>query len=280
MSLLIVPKLLARLSRNSLPEIRTLIVVGLLLSLAWLADQVGYSLALGAFLLGAIIGSTRYKDDIERVFRGMDQTFGAVFFVAVGMLVDFRVMLEAWPLLLGMTLLALLLRPVAATLGFLAVGNTSRESLQAGMAVVPLGEFSFIIALLGVESGVLSEAVYPVAVGASLLTSLAAPVMTRRAEAMSDRLVRLAPPFVEKWIVFYHDWLDRLRHRQTANIVWRLTSKRFLQVGIHMLFVSALLLFATPIYAKLKAHWVRTGCFLADCRSFSGSGSACCCWDR
>jgi CPA2 family monovalent cation:H+ antiporter-2 len=146
-----------------------------------------------------------------------------------------------------------LLRPVAATLGFLAVGNTSRESLQAGMAVVPLGEFSFIIALLGVESGVLSEAVYPVAVGASLLTSLAAPVMTRRAEAVSNRLVRLAPPFVEKWIVFYHDWLDRLRHRQTANIVWRLTSKRFLQVGIHMLFVSALLLFATPIYAKLKA---------------------------
>lgn len=253
MSLLIVPKLLARLSQNALPEIRTLIVVGMLLSLAWLAVQVGYSLALGAFVLGAIIGSTRYKDDIERVFRGMDQMFGAVFFVAVGMLVDFRVVLEAWPLLLGMTALALVLRPIAGTLGFIAVGNTSRESLQAGLTVVPLGEFSFIIAQLGVESGALPKSAYPVAVGASLLTSLAAPVMTRRAEAVSDRLTRLAPSFVEKWIGFYHDWLDQLRRRQTASVVWRLTSRRFIQVAIHMLFVSALLLFATPVYVKLKA---------------------------
>jgi CPA2 family monovalent cation:H+ antiporter-2 len=90
LSLLIVPKLLARLNRNALPEIRTLIVGGLLLLLAWLAVKVGYSLALGAFIFGAIIGSTRYKDDVELVFRGMDQIFGAVFFVTVGMLVDFR----------------------------------------------------------------------------------------------------------------------------------------------------------------------------------------------
>ena len=175
LSLLIMPRLLARLSRSALPEMRTLIVGGLLLSLAWLAVQVGYSLALGAFVFGAIIGSTRYKDDIERVFRGLDQTFGAVFFVAVGMLVDFRVLLEAWPLVLGVTALALLLRPVACALGFIAVGNTSRESIQAGLSLTPLGEFSFIIAQLGVESGVLPKSAYPVAVGASLLTSLAAP---------------------------------------------------------------------------------------------------------
>ena len=74
MSLLIMPKLLARLSRSALPETRTLIVGGLLLSLAWLAVRMGYSLALGAFVFGAIIGSTRYKDDIERVFRGVPQS--------------------------------------------------------------------------------------------------------------------------------------------------------------------------------------------------------------
>jgi monovalent cation:H+ antiporter-2, CPA2 family len=253
LSLLIMPRLLARLSRSALPEIRTLIVGGLLLSLAWLAVQVGYSLALGAFVFGAIIGSTRYKDDIERVFRGLDQTFGAVFFVAVGMLVDFRVLLEAWPLVLGVTALALLLRPVACALGFIAVGNSSRESIQAGLSLTPLGEFSFIIAQLGVESGVLPKSAYPVAVGASLLTSLAAPLLTRRAESLSHRAVNLTPSLVGKWIAFYHDWLGRLRQRQTANVLWQLTSKRFLQVGIHMLLVSALLLFATPIYLKIKA---------------------------
>ncbi len=253
LSLLIMPKLLARLSRSVLPEIRTLIVGGLLLSLAWLAVQVGYSLALGAFIFGAIIGSTRYKDDIERIFRGLDQTFGAVFFVAVGMLVDFRTLLEAWPLVLGVTALALLLRPVACALGFIAVGNTSRESIQAGLSVTPLGEFSFIMAQLGVESGALPKSAYPVAVGASLLTSLMAPVLTRRADSISQRAVQFTPPFVGKWIGFYHNWLGRLRSRQTASVLWRLTGKRFLQVGIHMLCVSAMLLFATPIYLKIKA---------------------------
>lgn len=253
MSLLIMPKLLARLSRSALPETRTLIVGGLLLSLAWLAVRMGYSLALGAFVFGAIIGSTRYKDDIERVFRGMDQTFGAVFFVAVGMLVDFRVMLEAWPLVLGVTALALFLRPLACTLGFVAVGNPSRESIQAGLALTPLGEFSFVIAQLGVESGVLPKSVYPVAVGASLLTSLAAPLLTRRAESWSLRAVQLTPSFVGQWIRFYHDWLTRLRHRQTASVLWRLTGKRFVQVGVALLFVSALLLFVTPAYLKIKA---------------------------
>lgn len=252
LSLLIIPKLLARLSRSALPEIRTLIVGGLLLSLSWLAVKVGYSLALGAFVFGAIIGSTRHKADIERVFCGLDQTFGAVFFVAVGMLVDFRVLLEAWPLVLGLTAAALLLRPVACALGFIVVGNNSRESIQAGLSLTPLGEFTFVIAQLGVESGALPKSAYPVAVGASLLTSLAAPVLTRRAESLSRRAVQLTPSFVGQWIGFYHDWLGRLRSRQTTSVLWQLTGKRFLQVGVHMLFVSALLLFASPVYLKIK----------------------------
>lgn len=252
LSLLIMPKLLTRLSHHAVPEIRTLVVGGVLLALAWLAVKMGYSLALGAFVFGAIIGSTRYKDDVEQVFGGLDQIFGAVFFVAVGMLVDFRLLLEAWPLLLGVTLAAVLLRPLAATLGFIAVGNTSREALRAGLAVVPLGEFSFIIAQLGVTGGVLPASVYPVAVGASLLTSLVAPVLTRRAEAWSERWVGAAPPFLGQWIEFYHGLLQRLRARQGTSVVWKLTGKRLVQVGVHVLFVSALLLFAAPLFAWIK----------------------------
>jgi CPA2 family monovalent cation:H+ antiporter-2 len=104
-----------------------------------------------------------------------------------------------------------------------------------------------------VESGVLPKSAYPVAVGASLLTSLTAPMLTRRAEGISQRAVGLTPPLVGKWIGFYHNWLGRLRSRQTASVLWQLTGKRFLQVGIHMLCVSALLLFATPVYLKIKA---------------------------
>ncbi|HSA02355.1 MAG TPA: cation:proton antiporter, partial [Candidatus Paceibacterota bacterium] len=255
LSMLIVPKLLSRVSQGPMSEIRTLLVAGLALLLAWLSVRAGYSLALGAFILGAIVGSTRYKADIERVFEGLDQVFGAVFFVAVGMLVDFRMLLDAWPLVLGMTAMALLLRPLACALGFLAVGNTSRDSIQAGLMLTPLGEFSFIIAQLGVESGAIPKSAYPVAVGASLLTSLASPLIARHAESLSRRMVQAEPRLVRAWVAFYHDFLVRLRTRQSSNVLWRLTHRRVLQVGVHMLFVSALLLLAKPLYAQMTQRW-------------------------
>lgn len=248
LSLLLVPKLLARLSRNAAPEIRTIAVAGLLLIVSWWAARIGYSLALGAFVLGAVVGSTRFKADVERSFDGVRQIFGAVFFVAVGMQVDFKLLVSAWPLLVGLTALALLLRPLACTLGLLAVGNSTRLAAQAGLCLTPLGEFSFIIAQLGVLAGVVPQTYYPAAVGASLLTSLIAPFLTRRAESLGERVERAEPRVLGKWIRFYHDWLARLHHRQAASTLWRLTHRRLLQTGFYVLFVSALILIANPIY--------------------------------
>jgi CPA2 family monovalent cation:H+ antiporter-2 len=251
-SLLLAPRLLAWVSRDTAPEIRTLLVAGLVLALAWWAVRAGYSLALGAFVFGAIAGSTRFRADLERTFEGLYQIFGAVFFVAVGMQVDFRLLAEAWPLVLLVTALAWLLRPLACALGLLAVGNTSRESLQAGFALTPLGEFSFVIAQLGVASGAVPPGLFAAAVGASLLTSLGAPFLTRQGERLGERLTRAMPPRVGAWVGFYHDWLTRLRGRGGGSLLWRLTSKRLAQVAVHVLFVSALLLFARPAYLRAR----------------------------
>lgn len=258
LSLLVIPGLLARLSRGGQPEIRTLLVGGLLLSLAWLAARAGYSLALGAFVFGATVGSTRNRAEIKRAFEGLGQTFGAVFFVAIGMLVDFRLLLEAWPMVLGVAALALLLRPIACSLGFLGVGATSREALQAGLILTPLGEFSFIIAQLGVESGALPQTAYPVAAGASLLTALAAPILARRAEPISHWIARAEPAQLRQWLGLYRDWLARLRGRQAPGSLWRLTNRRLLQVGLYVLAVSALLLLAQPIYERAAAFLGQT----------------------
>lgn len=255
-SLLFAPRLLARMTRQVSPEIRTLVVVGVLLSLAWLAARAGYSLALGAFVFGAIVGSTRHKADIERTFSGLQQMFGAVFFVAIGMLVDFGVLREAWGLVLGVTVLAVVVRPVACAFGLVAVGNSSRVAWQAGWFLTPLGEFSFIIAQLGVEAGAVPKAFYPMAVGASLLTSLLAPALTRRAERLSGTLVRLEPRWISEWIAFYHDWLGRLRQRQTTSVLWQLTRKRLLQVALHVLAISALVLLARPAFERVRVALV------------------------
>lgn len=254
LSLLIMPKLLASLRREPDKEIRTLVVGGVLLALSWLAAYLGYSLALGAFVFGVIVGSTRYKSDIEEVFDGLRQLFGAVFFVAVGMLVDFRLLLTAWPIMLGVTALALLLRPLAASLGFIAVGNPPREAINAGFALTPLGEFSFVIAQLGVDSGILPKSAYPVAAGASLLTALAAPMLTKSAEGLSLKAIQIQPEWFTKGLTLYHGWLQRLGRRQTAGILWQLTQKRLIRIGLHMVLVSALLLFIRPIYERARTQ--------------------------
>jgi CPA2 family monovalent cation:H+ antiporter-2 len=258
-SLLVVPKLLTRLSHGAEPEIRTLVVGGILLALSWLAVQVGYSLALGAFIFGVIVGSTRFKSDVERRFDGLRQLFGAVFFVAVGMLVDFRLLLTAWPYLLAVTALALVLRPIACSLGFIAVGNSTREAIQAGLSLTPLGEFTFVIAQLGVETGALPKSAYPIAAGASLFTALAAPVLTRHAESLSGRIAGAQPGFLNRWIATYQEWLRHLQSRRTAGILWKLARKRLLQTGILIFLVSALLIFIRPIYERAQMGIERDG---------------------
>ncbi len=259
MSLLVMPKLLANVSRDALPEIRTLLVAGLLLALAWLAVKLGYSLALGAFVFGAIIGSTRHKTEIMRSFEGLDQTFGAVFFVAVGMMVDFRMLPAALPLMLGLTAAALVLRPVACALGLLLVGNRSGDSIRAALSLSPLGEFSFIIAQLGVGGGVLPQTAYPVAVGASLLTSLASPLLTRHAEKISGSIERAQPVFVRQLLDLYQGLLKRLRDRRTASVLWRHTGKRLLQLAVYITMVSAVLLLAEPLARALRERLIAEG---------------------
>ncbi len=252
MSLLMVPRLLGRLTYGAQPEVRTVVVGGILLSLSWLAVELGYSLALGAFIFGVIVGSTRYKSDIERSFDGLRQMFGAVFFVAVGMMVDFKLLVTTWPLLLGVTALALILRPLACSFGFIVVGNSTREAIQAGLTLTPLGEFTFVIAQLGVQSGALSQSAYPVAAGAALLTALAAPVLTRHGESMSRRIADVQPAFLRARLTTYREWVRRLQGRQAAGIVWQLSRRKLLQVGMVMGLVSALLVFIRPIFNAAK----------------------------
>jgi monovalent cation:H+ antiporter-2, CPA2 family len=254
LSLLVVPNLLSRLGREGQAEIQTLLLTGLLLSLAWLAVRAGYSLALGAFILGAIVGSTRHKADVERTFEGVRDMFGAVFFVAIGMQVDLRLLGDTWPLVLLVTGLALVLRPLACAVGFIAVGHTTRDALRAGLTLTPLGEFSFIIAQLGVTAAVVPTSFFPMAVGASLVTSLTAPLLTRRAESLSDWVARKEPAFLREWSDFYQAWLTRLRLQRSTSLLWRLTARRWLQVIVHMLFVSALILMAIPAY-KRALQW-------------------------
>ncbi|MFN7141925.1 MAG: cation:proton antiporter, partial [Limisphaerales bacterium] len=248
LSLLLVPRLLKKLTVQGTAELRGVVVTGLVLIAAYMAVRAGYSLALGAFILGVIIAGTRHKDEVERSFDGLRNIFGAVFFVSIGMLFDVKLLLQSWGLILLVSALVLLARPLACAIGLLAVGNSSRNALLAGMMLTPIGEFSFVIAQLGIATNAIPETFYALAVGVSLVTSIAGPLLSRHSPAIVDAIEAREPRWLRNWITFYHHWLSEMQGRRSANIVWRLTSKRILQTILQVLFASAIILAANPLY--------------------------------
>lgn len=248
-ALVLVPRLLRFLDARASPEVRNLVVVGLVLLLSWLAVSVGYSLALGAFVLGAIIGSTRQRRDIDRALEGLRQIFGAVFFVAMGMLLDVQLLLRALPLIALLSVVAVTARVLSCTVGLLAVGNSLRNALRAGLTLTPIGEFSFIIAQLGVAEGVVEAAFYPAAVGLSLVTAIGGPILTRHSSSIAGRIEARAPTFLRQGLRAYHDaFIDRLaRPRGSARS--REALVHLVPAGLQVALASALLLFLEPLYA-------------------------------
>lgn len=250
-SLLVVPRLLRWLQREGSAELQTLLVAGIVLGLGWLATYAGYSLALGAFVLGAVISGTRFRHEIERSFDTLRHTFGAVFFVAIGMLFDVRPFVDAWPYIVLITLLVLIARPITCSLGLVLVGNNSRESLKAGLALAPIGEFSLVMAQIASGRDGVPESLYAIAVGLCLCTSLAAPFMVRHSDTLADGFLRLQPRFLVNGVTFYQEHLRQLRQRRGNSNLWKLTGGSLVQVSLHLLFITALLLAANPLYRLL-----------------------------
>lgn len=250
--LLVVPRLLNLLDRIATAEMRNIVVVGLLLGLGWLAVEVGYSAALSAFVLGAVVGGTRHKASIERALQGMRHVFGAVFFVAMGMLLDLQLLWTSLDLVIIVSACAIVGRLLATSVGLLSVGQSFRDSVRAGLNLTPIGEFSFIIAQLGVSSGVAPKALYPVAVGVSLVTAMIGPVLTRHSEPLASWAERITPQFLRSWIDFYHQRVSLRRFRVKGTEEGRAALKPLILAGLHIALISALLLTIDVVYEILE----------------------------
>ena len=247
--LLLVPWLLKRMSIAADEELQTLGIAGLMFGLAVVAQAAGYSLALGAFLLGTIVAETPHRHQVERTFEGMRDVFSAVFFVAIGMQIDARDLWKEVGLISGIAAFTLVARPFAVTTGLSLIGTPLKDSIRTGLTATPIGEFSFIIAQLGVAAKVVPARIYPVVVGVSLLTTLVAPFVIRRSERIANAAVTRQPAWLRDWLRWYHGWLERMRRRRSRNLLWQLSRKRIAQVSVGMLFVTGLVVFSGQLFA-------------------------------
>jgi len=252
--LFMVPRLMRRLEARAEPELQTIIVAGVLFLLALIAVRAGYSLALGAFLLGAIVAEIPQKVSVERAFTGMRDVFSSVFFVSIGMMIDLKLILPVWPLTLGLVVFVLITRSFATGLALILTGARPHDARRAGLLLLPLGEFTYIIAQLGVSAAVLPKNYYPMAVGVSILTVLIVPLINRHAEPILRVAERFEPRWLSQALEAYHGWIEQVQSQPTKSIAWRLIRGRLVQTGIELLFATGVMIFSPQLLSLLWEH--------------------------
>lgn len=161
----------------------TLLIVslGLCCGMAVLSTKVGFSSAFGAFVMGSILAETIEAEKIIKLVEPVKNLFGAIFFVSVGMLVDPQILVDYALPILALVLTILLGQAILGTLGFMLGGESLKSAMRCGFSMAQIGEFSFIIASLGLSLGVISKFLYPVVVAVSVITTFLTPYMIRLA---------------------------------------------------------------------------------------------------
>ncbi len=177
----LIPTFLRWMRRYMTEETLCIVAVGLCFGMVVFASYAGFSTALGAFVMGAILAETIEADVIHRVITPIKNLFCAVFFVSVGMLVDPHILVKYIGAILAIAATVVVFKSSAATLGVILSGKPLKTAVQSGFCFCQIGEFSFIIASLGKSFGVIRDDIYPIIVSVSIVTTFVTPYMIKAA---------------------------------------------------------------------------------------------------
>jgi len=197
--------------RMNRPETTLVASVGLCFGVALLARAFGYSVALGAFIAGSLVAESGEGEAIEHLIRPVRDVFAAVFFVSVGMMIDPVLVARHAVAIVVLTLVVVVGKIVSVTLGTFLTGGGVRTSVQAGMSLAQIGEFSFIIAGVGATLGATGDFLYPVAVTVSAITTLLTPWLIRAAAPVASLVDHKLPRALQTFVALYGSWIEQLR---------------------------------------------------------------------
>ncbi|MBW1245173.1 cation:proton antiporter [Pseudomonas tolaasii] len=246
--ILLVPRLLAYVARFESNEMLLITVLGLCFGFCLLVVKLEYSMVLGAFLIGAIMAESRQLIKIERLIEPVRDMFSAIFFVAIGLMIDPQILLQyAWPIAV-ITVAVVLGKMLSCGLGAFIAGNDGRTSLRVGMGLSQIGEFSFIIAALGMTLQVTSDFLYPVAVAVSAITTLLTPYLIRGADPLSLKIAAVMPKRMSRVFGMYGEWLRSIQPQGEGAMLASMIRKIILQVGVNLALVVAIF-FAGSFFA-------------------------------
>ena len=253
--ILLVPRLLAYVAKFESNEMLLITVLGLCFGFCLLVVKLEYSMVLGAFLIGAIMAESRQLLKIERLIEPVRDLFSAIFFVAIGLMIDPAILVEyAWPIVV-ITLAVVLGKMLSCGMGAFIAGNDGRTSLRVGMGLSQIGEFSFIIAALGMTLQVTSDFLYPVAVAVSAITTLLTPYLIRAADPLSLKLGKVVPSRLARVLSLYGEWLRSIQPQGEGAMLAAMIRRILLQVGVNLALVIAIF-FSGGYFAGRIGTWL------------------------
>jgi len=253
--LLLVPPFTRYLRRYHSAEMLLIGMLGVCFTVCLLAIETGLSVALGAFLSGAVVAESGSRRTVVRLIEPVRDLFSAVFFVTIGMLTDPAAIFEYAMPIAVITGCVMLFKSAACALGALLAGHGLGSAIAVGLGMGQVGEFSFIIASLGLSLGVIDPALFPIAVSVAILTVTLAPLLLERHEAIAARVERRAPAPLLTALIAYGQWISSLRGSRPEYAPVRAVLRRsLLQMLVNLLLCTGFFLVAISVARRLDAR--------------------------
>lgn len=241
-------------------ETLLIVALGLCCGMAVLSTKVGFSSAFGAFVMGSILAETIEADKIIKLVEPVKNLFGAIFFVSVGMLVDPKILIEYAIPILALVGSILIGQAIFGTFGFMLGGESLKSAMRCGFSMAQIGEFSFIIASLGLSLGVISNYLYPVVVAVSVITTFLTPYMIRLAtptyqvmeKHLPKRLINILNHFAMSHpsTTQQSKWKSLLRQMLINTVAYSI-----LTAAVIALMFTFVLPFTRSLFPGWKLHW-------------------------
>ena len=236
LGIFLLPTLLNKASKLMSDETLLIVSLGICFGMVLLADALGFSSALGAFLAGSLLAGTVHAERVEHLTSGVKDLFGAVFFISVGMMLDPGAVVKyIWPILI-LTAVTIVGKLLFSSLGVLLSGHTLRQAIYCGCSLAQIGEFAFIIASLGLSLGVIADYIYPIIISVSVITTLTTPFFIKSADRICTGLERLLPQKLVQQLERYTDEEQSVKEQDSDWAVFlRRYVKRTVFYGVLML---------------------------------------------
>lgn len=240
--ILIVPKLLFYIAKFNSKEMLLITVLALCFGFCLLVVELDYSIALGAFIIGAIIAESRELKKIENLINPLRDMFSAIFFVSIGLLFDLNLVGNYIVPIIVITIAVIVGKVLSCSLGILITGRDGKTAMRAGMGLAQIGEFSFIIASLGITLNVTGNFLYTIAVGVSIITTLTTPFLIKYSDSVAEYAKLIVPKGLANTFGVYTTWMQNIHVDENQEDFKRIIKRSIANIIINLFVVTAIFL--------------------------------------